>query len=80
MSIIFNGADSHYRKFDRYNLEAQYFTIFVKYSHKSELMKTITDIRRQRLKERDRSICACAQHVSLYVIHDSSLGVSHDLV
>jgi hypothetical protein len=27
----------------------------MKYSHKSELIKTITDIRRQRLKERDRS-------------------------
>lgn len=39
MSIIFNGADSHYNKFDRYNLEAQYFTIFV------------NDTRRQRLKE-----------------------------
>jgi hypothetical protein len=56
VSTIFNGADSHYKKFDRYNHEAQYFTIFVKYSHKSELMKTITGIRRQRLKERDNIV------------------------
>jgi hypothetical protein len=78
MSIIFNGADSHCNKFDRYNLEAQYFTIIVNYSHKYELM-TVTDMR-QRLKERYRSIFACAQNNSLYVIHEHNIGLSHDLV
>jgi hypothetical protein len=80
MGIIFNGADSHYNKFDRYNFRAQYFTIFVNYSHKYELMKTVTDIRWQRLKERYISICACEQRNSLCVIHDSSIGLSRDLV
>lgn len=48
MGIIFNGADSYYNKFDRYNLEAQYLTSEL---HKYELMKTVTDTRGYRLKE-----------------------------